>query len=108
MKLPRRGEARCTPPLQAWPRRARSSSAPTPSVFCAVSFPVPPSLRHRLVLIKAFRPPLSARPRGERVWGLPDRGWGLPAQSPRLGPPRSRRGVCWGVCGDVAAGRLRV
>lgn len=75
------------PPLQARPDCAPSSSLPPfPGVLQfhlgCLSCPLPPVVgATRLVVIKAFRPRLRARPR-ELVWGLPGRGLGVPGAGP--------------------------
>lgn len=74
-------------PLQARPDCAPSSSLPPfPGVLQfhlgCLSCPLPPVVgATRLVVIKAFRPRLRARPR-ELVWGLPGRGLGVPGAGP--------------------------
>lgn len=77
------GPQLCSPfPAGLAQRAPRSAPTPFlgPFVFCVgfLSCPLPPPAQHRLVLIRAFRPLLRARPRGEPVWGLPDQGWGPP------------------------------
>lgn len=70
------------PPLQVWPGCAPSSSLPPfPGALQfrlgCLSCPLPPFGSARLVVIKAFRPPLRAQPRGARV-GPPWPGGGGP------------------------------
>lgn len=70
------------PPLQVWPGCAPSSSLPPfPGALQfrlgCLSCPLPPFGTARLVVIKAFRPPLRAQPRGARV-GPPWPGGGGP------------------------------
>lgn len=82
------------PPLQVWPGCAPSSSLPPfPGALQfrlgCLSCPLPPFGSARLVVIKAFRPPLRAQPRGARVGPPWPGGRGSPAQSLVFWPPRA-------------------
>lgn len=88
------------PPLQVWPGCAPSSSLPPfPGALQfrlgCLSCPLPPFGTARLVVIKAFRPPLRAQPRGARV-GPPWPGAGVPGTEPRLlaSPSRAPGAAC--------------
>lgn len=99
------GRISAPPSMQVWPgvhpalpRLPPPSRGPSRSAL--VPFPVPslPSAQRSLVLIKAFRSPLGAQPRGELVWGLPGRGGGLPQHRALVfWPFQTRHFVC--ACG---------